>query len=351
MTKRIIIMAGGTGGHVFPALAVAQSLAEKGWQVSWLGTKRGLESRVIPENGIAIDWLSVAGVRGKGSLAKISAVFMLITACFQSAKIFLKRKPDVVLGMGGFVAGPGGLMAKLLGIPLIIHEQNRVPGTTNRLLARIANQVLEAFPDSFKKSVNVKCTGNPLRKAFLNVPEKQKKGENETVRILIVGGSQGAKILNECIPEAVAELPDVQVRHQTGSAMRDQVDGLYKTLGVHAEVNDFISDMVSAYRWADLIICRAGAMTISEVAATGVPAIFIPLPGAIDDHQTANAKYLTDAGAGLLLAQKDLNKATLVKAINEMLKNLEPMSKAAKQSARLDATEVVAGCCMAEASL
>ena len=161
-------MAGGTGGHVFPALAVAQSLAEKGWQVSWLGTKKGLESRVIPENGIDIDWLSVAGVRGKGLLAKISALFRLITACVQSVKVMIKRKPDVVLGMGGFVAGPGGLMAKMLGIPLIIHEQNRVPGTTNRLLAKIANRVLEAFPDSFNKKVNAQCTGNPLRKAFLN---------------------------------------------------------------------------------------------------------------------------------------------------------------------------------------
>jgi len=344
-------MAGGTGGHVFPALAVAQSLAEKGWQVSWLGTKKGLESRVIPENGIDIDWLSVAGVRGKGLLSKVSALFRLITACVQSVKVMIKRKPDVVLGMGGFVAGPGGLMAKMLGIPLIIHEQNRVPGTTNRLLAKIANRVLEAFPDSFNKKVNAQCTGNPLRKAFLNVPEKQTKLENKAVQILIVGGSQGAKILNDCVPEAVAEIPSVQVIHQTGSSMRDQVEASYKALGVHAEVKDFISDMVSTYQWADLIICRAGAMTISEVAAIGVPAILIPLPGAIDDHQTANAKYLTDAGAGRILAQKDLNKTTLVTAINEMLNHLEPMSKAAKQSARLDATEVVVGYCKAEAGL
>ena len=170
MAKRIVIMAGGTGGHVFPALAVAQMLVEKGWLVSWLGTRKGLESRVVPEHGIAIDWLSVAGVRGKGLLSKIKAGFMLVKACVQAAKILRQRNPDVVLGMGGFVAGPGGLMAKLMGMPLVIHEQNRVPGTTNRLLAKIANQVLEAFPGSFKKAVNAKCTGNPLRKAFLNMP-------------------------------------------------------------------------------------------------------------------------------------------------------------------------------------
>lgn len=351
MNKRIVIMAGGTGGHVFPALAVALSLAEKGWQVSWLGTKRGLESRVIPENGIAIDWLSVAGVRGKGWPAKITAVFMLLTACFQAAKVLRQRKPDVVLGMGGFVAGPGGLMAKLLGIPLIIHEQNRVPGTTNRLLARIANQVLEAFPDSFKKTVNAQCTGNPLRKQFLNLPDKPSKQTGEPIRILVVGGSQGARILNECVPEALAELPDVQVKHQAGSAMRDQVEGRYKALGIKAEVNAFIDDMVSAYQWADLVICRAGAMTVSEVAAVGVPAIFIPLPGAIDDHQTANAQYLTDAGAGRLLLQKDINEKTLAIMINKVLQKLDTMGQAAKQCARLDATDVVAGCCIAEAGV
>ena len=351
MTKRIVVMAGGTGGHVFPALAVAQALVEKGWEVSWLGTKKGIESRVIPENNIAIDWLSVAGVRGKGLAGKITAVFMLIKACLQAVKILRNRKPDVVLGMGGFVAGPGGLMAKMLGIPLIIHEQNRVPGTTNRLLARIANRVLQAFPGSFNEKVKATCTGNPLRKAFLNQPEKMAVKTNESVRLLIVGGSQGAQALNEIVPEAIAEIKGVQVRHQTGSAMCDQIEARYKELGINAEVSAFITDMVAAYQWADLVICRAGAMTVSEVSAVGIPAIFVPLPGAIDDHQTANAKYLTDAGAGLIVLQKDLNKTTLVKAINRVMENLEPMSKAAKQSARLDATEAVAGFCIAEANL
>ena len=357
MGKRIVIMAGGTGGHVFPALAVAQSLMEKGWQVSWLGTQKGLESRVIPEHGIDIDWLSVAGVRGKGLTAKIKALFMLLKACGQARTILRQRKPDVVLGMGGFVAGPGGLMAKLLGIPLVIHEQNRVPGTTNKLLAKMANQVLEAFPGSFKKAVKAKCTGNPLRKQFLNLPEMSGKQAHENIRILVVGGSQGAQILNEVVPEAIAELKpeaiaelkQVQVRHQTGAVMQEQVAARYKTLGVDAEVNAFIEDMTSAYQWADLVICRAGAMTVSEVSAVGVPAIFIPLPGAIDDHQTANARYLTDAGAAIMLAQKDLNVATLLENITKVSKQLDFMSNTAKQCARLDATEVVADFCMAEA--
>jgi UDP-N-acetylglucosamine--N-acetylmuramyl-(pentapeptide) pyrophosphoryl-undecaprenol N-acetylglucosamine transferase len=358
MDKRIVIMAGGTGGHVFPALAVAELLMEKGWQVSWLGTQKGLESRVIPENGIEIDWLSVAGVRGKGLTAKITAVFGLFKACVQALRILRKRNPDVVLGMGGFVAGPGGLMAKLLGLPLIIHEQNRIPGTTNRLLARFANQVLEAFPGSFSEKVKAKCTGNPLRKQFLSaMKNKHQLPENE-VKILIFGGSQGAQILNETMPEAIAEfknsdlgMQSVHIKHQTGAAMLFQVESRYKALGIKAETSAFIDNMVAAYQWADLVICRAGAMTVSEVAAIGVPAIFIPLPSAIDDHQTANARYLTDAGAGLLLMQKDLNPLTLAKHITKALEKLAVMSEAVRHCARLDATAVVADYCIAEAEL
>jgi UDP-N-acetylglucosamine--N-acetylmuramyl-(pentapeptide) pyrophosphoryl-undecaprenol N-acetylglucosamine transferase len=356
MAKRIVIMAGGTGGHVFPALAVAELLIEKGWQVSWLGTQRGLESRVIPEQGIEIDWLSVAGVRGKGIVSKITAGVMLIKACFQANKILRERKPNVVIGMGGFVAGPGGLMAKLLGIPLIIHEQNRIPGTTNRLLTYLANQTLEAFPLSFKKTVNAKCTGNPLRKEFLAATTLSHQQSLDKIRLLIVGGSQGAKILNEIVPEAVMKLqettlatPTIEIRHQTGEAMLQKVENGYKNLGIKAETSAFIDDMVAAYLWADLIICRAGAMTISEVAAIGVPAILIPLPSAIDDHQTANAHYLTDAGAGLLLRQNDLNAETLAKFITEALTNLENMRAAAKQCASLDATATVANFCVSEA--
>lgn len=351
MTKRIVIMAGGTGGHVFPALAVAQSLQDKGWQVSWLGTQKGLESRVIPDNGIAIDYVSVAGIRGKGVLSKITAVFGLFKACVQAATILRQRKPDVVLGMGGFVAGPGGLMAKLLGIPLVIHEQNRVVGTTNRLLARIANRVLEAFPDSFTPAFKATCTGNPLRKQFVGWGEERTPTIEQGVKILIIGGSQGAQILNEVVPEAIAHwhAPAVQVKHQTGAVMQAQVAERYQALGIDAEATAFISDMVAAYQWADILICRAGAMTVSEVAAVGIPAIFVPLPSAIDDHQTANAKYLTDADAGILLMQKDLNTETLAQQLSLMLNHLNAMSDAAQRLARLDATEVVANYCIAEA--
>ena len=354
MSKRIVIMAGGTGGHVFPALAVAQALLEKGWQVSWLGTQKGLEGRVIPEQGIEIDWLSVAGIRGKGLLSLITAALLLMKACLQAFKILRKRKPDVVLGMGGFVAGPGGLMAKLLGIPLIIHEQNRVPGTTNRLLARMANQVLEAFPNSFNKKFKAKFTGNPLRKQFaIAFDSPFSKSEPGEIKILVVGGSQGAQILNEVVPHALAALASnaLQIKHQTGVAMHKQVNDQYRSLGMKAEVSAFIEDMVSAYQWADLVICRSGAMTVSEVAAAGVPAIFIPLPSAIDDHQTANARYLADAVAGLILMQKDLNTATLVEHITKVVKQLDVMSKTAKEYARVDATEAVADICIAEAGL
>ena len=358
MGKRIVIMAGGTGGHVFPALAVAEQLREAGWEVSWLGTQKGLESRVIPAQGIELDYLSVAGFRGKGIASKVIALVMLLKACGQAKNILRKRQPDVVLGMGGFVAVPGGLMAKFLGIPLIIHEQNRIPGTTNRLLARIANQILEAFPASFKSSLKAKCTGNPLRKSFLtDLDSKRDYLESET-RILIVGGSQGAQILNEIVPEAIVQFQKmdgtnkaVHIKHQTGEAMRLQVENRYNALAIQADVSAFITDMVAAYKWADLVICRAGAMTISEIAAIGVPAIFIPLPSAIDDHQTANAHYLTDAGAGLLLKQDNLCPITLAEHIYEALKKLDVMSIAAHKCARLDATEVVAGLCMSEAGL
>jgi len=357
MTKRIVIMAGGTGGHIFPALAVAQFLQTQGWQVSWLGTKAGLESRVIPEAGIEIDWLSVSGLRGKGILSKVTAVFKLAKSCAEARKILKQRKPDVVLGMGGFVAAPGGLIAKMLKIPLIIHEQNRVVGTTNRLLAKIAAKVLQGFPNSFAPKFNAICTGNPLRKSFVDAI-KQKNSNNEVLKILIVGGSQGAKALNENVPNAIELFasPPFQggrggcdVRHQTGTAMQNEVAETYKKLNLNAEVNAFIEDMAEAYSWADLVICRAGAMTVSEVAAMGIPAIFIPLPNAIDDHQTANAKYLTEAGAAILVKQRDLTAENLAQQIETLCGNLAQRRDIAQSLAYLNATQTVANICISEA--
>ncbi|WP_341326553.1 undecaprenyldiphospho-muramoylpentapeptide beta-N-acetylglucosaminyltransferase [Methylotuvimicrobium sp. KM2] len=348
MGARILIMAGGTGGHVFPALAVADYLVEQGWQMSWLGTKNGLESRVVPAHKIDIDWLSVAGVRGKGLFSKIKAVFLLIKACGQAWRILRRRKPDVVLGMGGFVAGPGGLVAKLMGIPLVIHEQNRVPGTTNRLLARWANRVLEAFPGSFDKKINALWSGNPLRKELIGIPEKKARQPGDALRLLVIGGSQGAQVLNQVVPDSVAAVSGLNVRHQTGEIMRIQVEQRYQELGVDAEVSAFIEDMAEAYRWADIAVCRAGAMTVSELAAAGIPAVLIPLPHAIDDHQNANARYLADVGAAMILPQKDLSPETLAERIKDMIEHLAEMGKKTRACAKLDATEAVALCCQAE---
>lgn len=354
MSRRIVIMAGGTGGHVFPALAVAQELQERGWNVSWLGTRNGLESRVVPENNIEIDWMVVEGIRGKGMAAKFLAVFKMLKACRQARRILLNRKPEVVLGMGGFVSAPGALMAKLLGIPVVIHEQNRIPGTANRLLARlVAKRVLEAFPNSFTDSAHAICTGNPLRKTFMTQPEKAVVPFDieRPLNILILGGSQGAKILNDTVPEALSSIDNIEIRHQTGPAMQNEVAERYRSLNKPAQALAFINDMANVYQWADLIICRAGAMTVSEVSACGLPAIFVPLLNAIDDHQTANARYLSEAGAALLLPQTELNTENLRNAIEQALNNLPTMRLAAKKLARLDATHRVTDICIAEAAL
>ena len=349
--KRIIIMAGGTGGHIFPALAVANHLRDLQWDVSWIGTQQGMESRVIPAHNIEIDWLSVAGIRGKGLVEKLKNVTKLLKSFWQIFKIFRKRKPNVVLGMGGYVAGPGGMIASLMGIPLVIHEQNRVPGTTNKLLVKRANKVLEAFPRSFSGEVKAIFTGNPVRTEFLNL---KKKGywspeSKRNFRILIIGGSLGAQVLNEVVPNTLAKLENIDIKHQTGKVSCQLVTDKYAELLVNAESLAFIDDVAEAYEWADMIICRAGAMTISEISVAGLPAVLIPLPHAIDDHQTANAKYLTEAGAGILLAQHEFNEQSLLMAINEIQGSLEKMSIAALSKAKQDATEVVANVCINEA--
>lgn len=353
MSGSIVIMAGGTGGHVFPALAVAEEMRNRGWRVSWLGTEKGLEARVVPANGFEIDWLVVEGMRGKGLWSKIAAVFRLVQACYQARRILIRREPKLVLGMGGFVAGPGGLMAKWLGIPLVVHEQNRVPGTTNRWLVKLAaHRVLEAFPGSFARTVDAVCTGNPLRQAFAHITDKSEwtPASGRNLRILVLGGSQGAKVLNDTVPEALAGLEKLDIKHQTGTAMQAEVAARYRELGLNAEAVAFIDDMAGAYHWADLIVCRAGAMTVSEVAACGLPAIFVPLLHAIDDHQTANANYLTEAGAALLLPQPELNAENLRKTIEQAMTALPEMSRAAKSKARLNATLTVADLCIAEAA-
>ncbi|MDT8406266.1 MAG: undecaprenyldiphospho-muramoylpentapeptide beta-N-acetylglucosaminyltransferase [Methylococcales bacterium] len=344
MAKTIVIMAGGTGGHVFPALAVAEYLRARGWTVTWLGTRQGLESRVIPEKGFAIDWLPVSGFRGKGVIGKITAGVRLLSALWQAFLHLRRRRPDVVLGMGGFAAGPGGLVASLLGIPLVIHEQNRIPGTTNRILAKRARFVLQAFPESFKANIEAITTGNPLRAGFTAaIPEAYQSGQ--VLKILVVGGSQGARRLNEVVPAGLALLSGIEIWHQTGQHDLDTVMSRYQNLALTAKVMAFIDDMTAAYRWADVVVCRAGAMTVSEVAALGVPALFIPLPNAIDDHQRANAVFLSEQNAARLLAQQDLTAESLAETLNDMRDQLPDYARAALSLARPDATEQVAAYC------
>lgn len=354
MGKCVMIMAGGTGGHVYPALAVARELISGGHQVIWMGTRKGLEARVIPAADIPVEWLSVAGLRGKGWLSSLKAPLMLLRALSQSLSILRRVKPDVVLGMGGFVSGPGGLMASLLGIPLVLHEQNRVPGTTNRMLAKRATAVLEAFPESFPADVEATVTGNPLRREIASLPPRQlNRLEERPLNILIVGGSLGAKALNEVVPEALAEVAhSLNIRHQTGEAMRAETARRYTDAGVQATVSAFVEDMAEAYGWADLVICRSGAMTVSELAAAGLASILVPYPHAIDDHQTKNALYLVDVDAAVLMPQASLTSASLAAVLSGLIESpgkIGEMAQKARAQSRPEATEIVAGICLDKA--
>jgi len=354
MGKRLMIMAGGTGGHVYPALAVARELMEAGHEVTWMGTHKGLEARVIPAAGIPVEWLSVAGLRGKGWRETLKAPFMLLRALRQSAAILRRVKPDVVLGMGGFVSGPGGLMATMMGIPLVLHEQNRVPGTTNRLLAKRATAVLEAFPESFPSAVSANATGNPLRREIASLPVRQISwAPGHPLNVLVVGGSLGAKALNEAVPVALAKLGHpMNIHHQTGEAMRAETAERYRAAGLAAKVSAFVEDMAEAYGWADLVICRSGAMTVSELAAAGLPAVLVPYPHAIDDHQTKNAHYLVDVGAAVLMPQSELTPASLVAVLTNLLEShgkIDLMSQKARTMAKPEAAQIVAGICLDKA--
>ncbi|MVF22043.1 undecaprenyldiphospho-muramoylpentapeptide beta-N-acetylglucosaminyltransferase [Methylocaldum sp. BRCS4] len=352
MGARLMIMAGGTGGHVYPALAVARELLARGHEVVWMGTRSGLEARVVPAAGIPVEWLSVSGLRGKGWLAKLGFPFMLTKACLQALFILRRVKPSVVLGMGGFVSGPGGLMARLLGIPLVLHEQNRIPGTTNRWLARRAQVVLEAFPDSFAPKLGALCTGNPVRQEIVFLKREIGAGWDEPLKILVLGGSQGARALNEIVPEALArvEMP-IRVFHQTGEAMRAKTAVRYAQLRLSARIEAFVEDMAEAYAWADLVVCRSGAMTISELTAAGLPSILVPYPYAIDDHQTHNARYLVDNGAAVLIPQAELSAERLAEEITALMQEparLKAMAERASALAKPDAAQVVAEICLNE---
>jgi len=349
----ILITAGGTGGHVYPGLAVARALQAQDIPVIWMGTPNGLEARVIPEADIDMVYLSVSGLRGKGLLKLLAAPVQLVRALFQSVMIMRKVRPSAVLGMGGFVAGPGGLVASLMGKPVIIHEQNAIPGLTNKLLSGFSKKVLEGFPGTFADRKNTIGIGNPVRKDIAELLDpRQRLGDRwGHVHVLVFGGSLGAQALNEIVPMALGELAlDKRpvVRHQAGKNKDQSTIKTYKDMEVEAEITPFIEDMAEAYEWADLVICRSGALTVAELAATGIASIMVPYPWAVDDHQTANAKYLSEQDAGILMPQSEMTKESLSELLSELCGNrdkLIEMSIRARELAKPKATDEVAAIC------
>ena len=355
MSAPVLIMAGGTGGHVFPALAVARVLRERGIPVVWLGAPGSMESRVVPANGFPIEWVRVAGVRGKGLKTWLLAPLAVVKAVAQSLSVLRRVRPRSVLGLGGYVSGPGGIAAWLLRIPLLIHEQNAVAGLTNRALARLATQVLEGFPHSFGPGAHARTIGNPVRAdiAALADPQARFAGRDSRSRLLVFGGSQGAQRLNAVVPQALARLAAANrplVRHQTGERGLDAARAAYAEAQVEADVLPFIDDMAAAYAWADLAVCRAGAMTVTELQAAGLGAIFVPLAVATDDHQTKNAEVMVRSGAALLIQERDLTPERLGEAIRELIndrKRLLTMAQAARGSRIVDAAAQLADLCLA----
>lgn len=350
----VLIMAGGTGGHVFPALAVADELLRAGQPVLWLGTQAGLEAQVVPAAGLPIAWIRVRGLRGKGLVRLLTAPFMLAAALLQAASILLRARPRAVLGMGGFVTGPGGFMAWLLRRPLLIHEQNSIAGLTNRLLAPLAKRVLEAFPGSLPLRLHPLHTGNPVRAAITQIapPQDRYATRHGPLRLLVLGGSLGAQALNDILPQALALLPlelCPEVHHQAGRRHIDAARAAYQQAAVAARVDAFVEDMAEAYAWADLVVCRAGALTIAELTAAGVASILVPYPHAVDDHQTRNAQYLVDAQAALLIQQSVLSAQRLADLLSDFSLHKEKllsMALAARGLARIDAARVVARHCL-----
>jgi UDP-N-acetylglucosamine--N-acetylmuramyl-(pentapeptide) pyrophosphoryl-undecaprenol N-acetylglucosamine transferase len=354
-TGPVMIMAGGTGGHVFPALALARVLRAHSREVIWLGTRRGLEARVVPAEGFAIEWLSMSGMRGKGLVHLLKAPFVVGRSLWEALRIMRRHRPSVVVGLGGFVAAPGGLAAWLCRRPLLIHEQNAIAGYTNRMLSRLAREVLTAFPAAFAGHRKARLIGNPVRAdiAALPPPAERFAGREGPVRLLVVGGSLGAMRLNQAVPQALAKLAAAglrfEVRHQSGERHIDAAKAAYAAAGVQGEVTAFIADMAGCLGWADLVICRAGALTIAELAAAGVGAILVPYPHAVDDHQTHNAQFLVDAGAASRVADATLTGESLAALLRPLLADrtkLLGMARAARAVARTDAADKLYQACL-----
>ncbi len=338
-----MVMAGGTGGHVFPGLAVAKQLQQQGWQIRWLGTADRMEAELVPKHGIEIDFIQVKGLRGQGIGRLLKAPFQIVNAIFQARRYLKQWQPDAVLGMGGYVSGPGGVAAWSMGIPVVLHEQNAVAGLTNRWLSKIAKRVFQAFPGAFTEA---QVVGNPVRQDVATLPEPQVRfaERNEPIRILVMGGSQGAQILNRTLPDVLAVLGDnYQVCHQAGKNNQQSVEQAYRALQIkNAHVTEFIEDVAGAYAWADLLVCRSGALTVSEVAAAGVGAIFIPFMHK-DRQQALNADHLVACGAAKMIEQPQLTVEKLAKEIASLERHdLLLMAQQARAAAQLDADKVVA---------
>ena len=351
--RKVLIMAGGTGGHVFPALATAEKLQQQGVEVEWLGSMKGIENELVPKAGIPLYRISITGLRGKGRLSLLLAPFRLARALGQALGVLHRARPDAVLGMGGFASGPGGLAAWLCRVPVVVHEQNAIPGMTNRTLARLARRVLQAFPQAFEGRAGVETTGNPVRGPILNLapPAERYAGREGPIRLLVVGGSLGALAINRILPQALARIPEEsrpQVWHQTGRQHLEATQSAYAEAGIEASVVSFIDRMDRAYEWADLVLCRAGALTVSEIEIAGLPAVFVPFPHAVDDHQTANARHMEQQGAARLIQQSELDAERLATVLTELNNRNEllMMAERAREQARPDAGDRVAQVCL-----
>lgn len=351
---KVLIMAGGTGGHIMPGLALAAGLQARGVEVDWLGTERGLESTLVPQNGLELYTIHIAGVRGKSLFTRLFMPLTLMRGVWEAIVVLRRLRPQLVFGFGGYAAAPGGLAARLLRIPLFIHEQNARAGSTNRLLARIASRIFTAYPGAFPASVKApQVVGNPVRSSILALPEPAERGlsQSRPLRLLVLGGSQGARVLNTQVPAALALMDEAlrpQVRHQAGRTLDDAV-AAYKEHGLSIQPEAFIDDMPEAYGQADLVICRAGALSLAEIMAVGLPAICVPLPHAIDDHQTANAQHLVASGGGWLLPERELTPAALAALLNEIVANPEALlqrANAARKAAIRDGDQRVLASCL-----
>lgn len=347
--KTILIAAGGTGGHVFPGIAIAHEFERRGYSIEWLGTKKGLESRLVPVNGIKLSFFPAHGIRGRGVLPVLLAPFRLANSVFKAWRLLGRIQPSLVVGMGGFVSGPVGAAAVLKSIPLVIHEQNAVPGSTNRVLARLAKKVFTAFPVSLSKA---KVIGNPVRDSLEELHQFERHiADKNKINVLVLGGSRGARVLNTLLPKAlvVAELSEqVCIRHQCGQGREKEARDAYGAENLDVDILSFIDDMDEMMKWADIMICRAGALTVSEIAVVGLPSILIPYPYAIDDHQTANAQYLEQAGAAIIVQEYEFDSGKLVDVMKKIFSDrgeLLIMAESAKLAAKLGATKILVDDC------